>query len=77
LYYHLTCYPLVEVIYLLLVCSLSVAALFLVAFVWAARSGQYDDLTTPAWRALFEPTAPLDVRSTADQPNPRNPTTDL
>jgi cbb3-type cytochrome oxidase maturation protein len=44
----------VEVIYLLLVCSLSVAALFLVAFVWAARSGQYDDLETPAVRVLHD-----------------------
>jgi cbb3-type cytochrome oxidase maturation protein len=47
----------VDVIFLLLACSLSVAALFLGAFIWAVRAGQYDDTTSPAWRALFDSTS--------------------
>ncbi|MFI5202594.1 MAG: cbb3-type cytochrome oxidase assembly protein CcoS [Candidatus Kapaibacterium sp.] len=37
----------------LIVASVVVAALFLAAFIWAAKSGQYDDLRTPAVRMLF------------------------
>jgi cbb3-type cytochrome oxidase maturation protein len=42
------------VIPLLVVCSVAVAGLFLGAFLWANREGQYDDLQTPAIRVLFE-----------------------
>lgn len=42
------------VIPLLVVCSVLFASLFLVAFLWANRQGQYDDLETPAIRVLFE-----------------------
>ncbi|GAA4445226.1 hypothetical protein GCM10023188_48110 [Pontibacter saemangeumensis] len=38
--------------------SVSVAALFLVAFLWAVRSGQYEDDYTPAVRMLFENEVP-------------------
>jgi cbb3-type cytochrome oxidase maturation protein len=31
-----------------------VAGCFLVAFLWAVKSGQYDDSHTPAVRILFE-----------------------
>ena len=42
------------VIVLLIVAGGSVAAGFLGAFVWAVRSGQFDDTCTPAIRILFE-----------------------
>ena len=29
------------------------------AFTWATRGGQFDDLQTPALRALHDPAAPL------------------
>lgn len=41
-----------EILLLLLVASISVAACFLIGFLWAARSGQYDDVHTPAMRML-------------------------
>ena len=41
-------------IIVLLFASISVAALFLVAFIWSVRSGQYDDDITPPMRILFE-----------------------
>jgi cbb3-type cytochrome oxidase maturation protein len=43
-----------EVVLVLIVSSLAVATGFLVAFIWALRRGQFDDLTTPAIRMLFE-----------------------
>jgi cbb3-type cytochrome oxidase maturation protein len=52
----------VSVIILLIVAGGMVAAGFLAAFVWAVRSGQFDDTTTPPIRILLdEPTkeAPL------------------
>jgi len=43
-----------EVIILLIVFSVIVATAFLMAFIWAVRSGQYDDTTSPSVRMLFE-----------------------
>ena len=42
------------IIFLLIAISVTVAGLFLAAFLWAVRSGQYDDDYTPAVRMLFE-----------------------
>jgi len=49
-----------ETIYLLIGCSVVVAAAFLGAFMWSVRSGQFDDLDTPAVRVLFEDASPQD-----------------
>ena len=38
--------------------SILVAAGFLVAFLWAVKSGQYDDKHTPAMRMLFDDKVP-------------------
>jgi cbb3-type cytochrome oxidase maturation protein len=43
-----------SVIYILITVSIVVAVVFLVAFVKAVRSGQYDDDYTPSVRMLFE-----------------------
>lgn len=43
-----------SVIWVLVGFSIVVAAGFLVAFIWAVRSGQYDDRYTPSVRILFE-----------------------
>jgi cbb3-type cytochrome oxidase maturation protein len=42
-------------IVILLIASISVAALFLAAFIWSVRSGQYDDEFSPPQRILFDP----------------------
>ena len=53
-----------EVIVVLLIASIFIAAGFLAAFLWAVRSEQYDDLETPAVRMLFEnPTATLPIEN--------------
>ncbi|MFN7948047.1 MAG: cbb3-type cytochrome oxidase assembly protein CcoS [Blastocatellia bacterium] len=43
-----------EVLFMLIGFSLMVALLFLGLFIWAVRSGQYEDRYTPAIRMLFE-----------------------
>ena len=43
-----------SVIVLLIVAGGTVAAGFLGAFLWAVRSGQFDDTCTPAIRMLFD-----------------------
>jgi cbb3-type cytochrome oxidase maturation protein len=45
-------------IIILLLASISVAALFLGAFIWSVRSGQYDDEFSPAQRILFDDKPP-------------------
>jgi cbb3-type cytochrome oxidase maturation protein len=43
-----------SIIYFLIFCSLSLAIIFLLAFFWAHKNGQNDDLYTPSVRILFD-----------------------
>lgn len=43
-----------EILYMLIAFSLVLAVFFLVLFLRAVRSGQYDDGVTPAMRMLFD-----------------------
>lgn len=43
-----------SVVIVLILASLAVALLFLGAFIWAVRSGQYEDTLTPAMRVLAD-----------------------
>lgn len=43
-----------SVIYLLILISLFVAIGFLFAFLWAVRTGQFEDNYTPSIRMLFD-----------------------
>jgi len=47
-----------SVIILLIGISISVALAFLVAFIWAIKSGQYEDDHSPAIRMLFDDITP-------------------
>jgi cbb3-type cytochrome oxidase maturation protein len=67
-----------EVILILIVVSLILAGGFLGVFLWASKSGQFEDTTTPALRILTDdPAAPAPgggpVR--AISPTPSNPQT--
>lgn len=42
--------------FILIGCSLPVAALFLWAFIRSTKSGQWEDMDTPAMRMLHDPT---------------------
>ena len=46
-----------SVIFFLIPISVVFAAAFLAAFIWAVRSGQYEDTCTPSMRLLTEETA--------------------
>ena len=52
-----------SVVIILILASLTVALLFLAGFIWAVRSGQYEDTLTPSLRMLAEDAAPA-------KPNP-------
>ena len=47
-----------SVLYIVLPLALLIAAGGVVAFIWAARQGQFDDLETPAHRILFDDESP-------------------
>ncbi len=54
-----------SVVLILIPVSVVAAACFLAAFIWAVRSGQYDDTCTPSMRML------------ADDPDTRRPDGEL
>lgn len=57
-----------EVLIVLLLISVVVAGCFVAAFLWAVRSKQFDDLSTPAVRMLFEePTDRNEEKMTHEQ----------
>lgn len=43
-----------KIIFFLIIVSLILASGFLAAFIWAMKSGQYDDDYTPSVRILFD-----------------------
>lgn len=47
-----------KIMLLLILLSLLLAAGFLLAYLWAARQGQFDDDYTPSVRILFDDKAP-------------------
>jgi cbb3-type cytochrome oxidase maturation protein len=44
----------VSVLFVLVPLALLLVAIFVGAYVWSSRSGQFDDLTTPAMRAVHD-----------------------
>jgi cbb3-type cytochrome oxidase maturation protein len=60
----------VIIIFLLIPLSVVIAAAFLGGFIWAVRSGQYEDTCTPSMRLL------ADEKISNGKPNPSKPNTD-
>jgi len=50
-----------DLIYVILPLALLIATIALIAFIWAARSGQFDDLETPSRRVLLDDVPAKDV----------------
>jgi len=50
-----------SVIFLLIPLSIVVAATFLAAFIWAVRSGQFEDTCTPSMRVLTDERLPTNA----------------
>ena len=65
-----------SVIFILIPLSILIAAGFLGAFIWAVRSGQYEDTTTPSMRLLLDdklPAQPLKPDHSAPPQNTNQP----
>ena len=43
-----------DILYLMILCSVSVAVVFLIIFIISARKGQFEDDESPAVRMLFD-----------------------
>ena len=58
-----------EVMFVLLPAALLFAAVAVVVFLWAVRSGQFDDLETPAVRMLHQDDEPEPPQDPGDGSN--------
>ena len=54
-----------QIIVILIAISIALALIFLISFIWATKSGQYEDTYGPAYRSLFD----------EEDPKPKNKTT--
>jgi cbb3-type cytochrome oxidase maturation protein len=61
-----------EAIIFLIIIGVIVAAGFLAAFIWAVRSGQYDDDYSPSVRMLFENKPKKDIEIETEIPESKN-----
>ena len=50
--------PILSILYILVPVALGLVLLAVGAYVWSVRSGQFDDLDTPALRPLIDEPAP-------------------
>ncbi|MCF6200293.1 MAG: cbb3-type cytochrome oxidase assembly protein CcoS [Hyphomicrobiaceae bacterium] len=65
-----------DFVYVLLPLALFLGFIGLMGFMWALKSGQYDDLDGAAWRAIMDDDEDLiPTRKKCDKPvnNPQNP----
>jgi cbb3-type cytochrome oxidase maturation protein len=60
-----------NIFYLLIGVSLFAALIFLGAFIWAVRNGQFDDNKTPSIRILFDDDS-VDNEETGNSKNQTN-----
>jgi len=60
------------VLLLLIPLSIGIAVAFLAAFIWAVRSGQYEDTSTPSLRALMDEPSRQNLSSKQQIPGSRN-----
>lgn len=61
-----------SVLLILILASLGVALLFLAGFIWAVRSGQYEDTSTPSLRVLADDPPHAGVASNTRPPNAKS-----
>ncbi len=45
---------LMDILYLMIICSVSLAVIFLIIFIIGAKNGQFEDDESPAVRMLFD-----------------------
>ena len=59
-----------DVLFVLVPLSLVLVAVIVVALLWAARSGQFEDLEGPAYRILSDDDSPRAMRASRDHDAP-------
>lgn len=62
-----------DILYLMIICSVSVGVVFLIIFIYNARKGQFEDDESPAIRMLLDRDNPAD-RHEDDHNKPANKT---
>ncbi|NNV53900.1 cbb3-type cytochrome oxidase assembly protein CcoS [Limnovirga soli] len=50
-----------SVLIILLIASITVASIFLFAFLWSVKHGQFDDEISPPYRMLFDDMVPVEA----------------
>lgn len=55
------------ILFVLITASSLVAGVFLIAFIWSVKTGQFDDSYTPSVRALFDDTPVVDSEETKSE----------
>ncbi|SFF63050.1 cbb3-type cytochrome oxidase assembly protein CcoS [Sunxiuqinia elliptica] len=59
-----------SVVFVLIIIGILVASVFLIAFIWAVRNGQFEDSYTPSVRILFDdPISTEENDDTSEQDN--------
>ncbi|MHA7112025.1 cbb3-type cytochrome oxidase assembly protein CcoS [Sunxiuqinia elliptica] len=59
-----------SVVFVLIIIGILVASVFLIAFIWAVRNGQFEDSYTPSVRILFDdPISSEENDDTSEQDN--------
>ena len=56
-----------SVLYILIIAALTVAIGFLIAFIWAVKTGQFDDTHTPSMRILLDEDKPKSSKNKVEE----------
>jgi len=58
-----------EILYLMIICSVSLAVIFLIIFIIGAKKGQFEDDESPAVRILFDDEVKTEKETDTPQKN--------
>ncbi len=61
-----------DILYLMIICSVSLAVVFLILFVINAKKGQFEDDESPAVRILLDKDNPEDPETEIEQKTEKN-----
>jgi len=65
-----------DILYLMILCSVSVAVIFLIIFIVSARKGQFEDDESPAVRILLDNEVVKNEPETSNETERKNKKTD-
>ena len=61
-----------DILYLMIICSVSLAVVFLIIFIISAKKGQFEDDESPAVRILFDDEKKADENSADREDNTKD-----